>query len=57
MDNRDVDIMNVYWDYLDELRSLKTSESRRYGDYNEGFLIDVVLAGVLTISKIKEIEK
>lgn len=57
MDNRDIDIMNVYWDYLDELRNLNTSESRRSGDYNEGLLIDVVLAGVLTISKIKEIEK
>lgn len=57
MGNRDIDIMNVYWDYLDELRNLNTSESRRNGDYNEGFLIDVVLAGVLTISKIKEIEK
>lgn len=57
MDNRDIDIMNVYWDYLDELRDLSTSESRRNGDYNEGLLIDVALAGVLTILEFKENDK
>lgn len=57
MDNRDIDIMNVYWDYLDELRNLSTSESRRNGDYKEGLLIDVALAGVLTILKFKENDK
>lgn len=57
MDNRDIDIMNVYWDYFNELRDLQTSESRMNGCHEEGVLIDAILSAVLTIFKVKETRK
>lgn len=57
MDNRDIDIMNVYWDYFNELRDLQTSESRMNGCREEGVLIDAILSAVLTIFKVKETRK
>ena len=50
MNNRDIDIMNVFFDYYDELTSSHLVEGHT-GNYEKAETINVVLAALLTIFK------
>lgn len=54
MGDRDINIMNVFFDYYDELTSSHLVEGHT-GNYEKAETINVVLAALLTI--FKEIEK
>ena len=53
MDDRDIDIMNVFFDYYDGLKDSHLVVSHT-GDYSTEDTINAVLAAVLTIFKVKE---
>jgi len=56
MDNRDIDTMNVYFDYYDELKSSHLVVGHT-GNAETADIIEIVLSAVLTIFKVKETRK